>query len=557
VCFLNKTQEKLNIIPLGGLGEIGKNMTAFRYGDDIILVDAGLAFPEDDMLGIDLVIPDTTYLMENKDKLKAIFLTHGHEDHIGALPFLLKDFDVPVYGLPLTLGILTGRLKENGVSSSNLKTVTPSSIVRVGPFKLEFIRVNHSIPDAVAIAIHTPVGVIIHTGDYKFDQTPVDGQVTEFSRFAELGDRGVLLLLADSTNVERPGYTPSEKIVGKTLDERFRYAKNRIIVATFSSNVHRIQQVVDSAVKNKRKVAVIGRSMVNVVNIACEIGYLKIPEGVLIDIDDIKNFTPSQVVIITTGSQGEPMSALTRISMNDHKKVGIIPGDTVIISATPIPGNEKGVFRTIDNLYKQGAEVIYEKSMGVHVSGHASQEEIKMMHNLVRPKFFMPVHGEYRHLIKHKQLAISLGMPKENIIIAENGSVVELTPNSICLNGKVTAGKVLVDGLGVGDVGNVVLRDRRQLSQDGILIVVVSVDKATRSVVAGPDIVSRGFVYVRESEDLIDTAKERVVIALNRCHDNNITEWAALKSAVRDSLGRYLYEKTRRRPMILPLIMEV
>jgi ribonuclease J len=558
VFFLAKAQQKkISIIPLGGLGEIGKNMTAFRYGDDIILIDAGLAFPDDDMLGIDLVIPDTTYLMENKDKLKAIFLTHGHEDHIGALPYVLKDFDVPVYGTPLTLGILEGRLEENGVSCENLKTVRPGNIVRVGPFKLEFIRVNHSIPDAVAIAIHTPIGIIVHTGDFKFDQTPVDGQVTQYSRLAELGDRGVLCLLSDSTNIERPGFTPSEKVVGRTLDEQFRQAKNRIIVATFSSNVHRIQQVIDSAVKNKRKVAVIGRSMVNVVNISIEMGYLKVPEGTLIDIDEVKNYNPRQIVICTTGSQGEPMSALTRMANSDHRKVTIMPGDTVIISATPIPGNEKGVSRTVDNLYKLAAEVIYEKEMGIHVSGHASQEEIKLMHNLVRPKFFMPVHGEYRHLVKHKKLAIDLGMPKENIIIAENGFVVDLTQKSISITGKVPAGQVLIDGLGVGDVGNVVLRDRRQLSQDGILIVVVSIDHQDYTVVSGPDIVSRGFVYVKESEDLMDEAKLRVMKTLDKCHDNNITEWSAIKSAVRDNLGRYLYEKTQRRPMIMPIIMEV
>lgn len=554
---MNKQINKVNIIPLGGLGEIGKNMTAFRCGDEIILVDAGLMFPEDDMLGIDLVIPDITYLLENKDKVKAIFLTHGHEDHIGALPFVMKQINVPVYGTALTLGILQGRLKENGVSSEPCKTIKPGDKINVGSFKVEFIRVNHSIPDAVALAIHTPIGLIIHTGDFKFDQTPVDGQVTEFNRFAEFGDKGVLMLLADSTNAERPGYTPSEKVVGLTFDDEFRTAKNRIIVATFSSNVHRIQQVVDSAVRYKRKVAVIGRSMVNVVNISIELGYLKIPEGVLIDIDETSNYAANQIVIITTGSQGEPMSALTRMAMNDHKKVDIMPGDTVIISATPIPGNEKLVSRTIDHLYKLGAEVVYEKSVGVHVSGHASQEEIKMMHNLVRPKFFMPVHGEYRHLIKHAQLAQSLGMPKENIIIGENGCIIELTRNSIAINGKVTAGKVLVDGLGVGDVGNIVLRDRRQLSQDGIMIVVVSIDKESCSIVAGPDIVSRGFVYVREAEDLMETAKGRVEQALNKCADNNVTEWSALKSAVRDSLGRFLYEKTRRRPMILPIIMEV
>lgn len=554
---MNKTQQKLNIIPLGGLGEIGKNMTVFKYGDDIIIVDAGLAFPEDDMLGIDLVIPDISYLTENKDKIRAIFLTHGHEDHIGALPYVLKKLDLPVYGTALTLGILQGRLKQNGVSSSQLKTVQPGEFIRAGSFKVEFIRVNHSIPDAVAMAIHTPLGVVLHTGDFKIDQTPVDGQVTQFSKLAELGNQGVLMLLADSTNVERPGYTPSEKIVGKTFDEEFRYAKSRIIVATFSSNVHRIQQVVESAVRYGRKVAIIGRSMVNVVNIAMELGYLNIPDGTLIDIDETNNYRPEQVVIITTGSQGEPMSALTRMAMSDHKKVGIVPGDTVIISATPIPGNEKGVSRTIDHLFRLGAEVIYEKSLGVHVSGHASQEEIKLMHNLVRPKFFMPVHGEYRMLVKHSKLAQSLGMPKENIVIAENGSVVEVTKDSVGINNKVTAGKVLVDGLGVGDVGNIVLRDRRQLSQDGILIVVVTIDKQDCSVVAGPDIVSRGFVYVREADDLMENAKEKVQIALNKCQENGVSEWSAIKSAVRDSLSRYLYEKTRRRPMILPVIMEI
>ena len=554
---MGKFQHKVQIIPLGGLGEIGKNMTVFRYGDDMILIDAGLMFPEDDMLGIDLVIPDITYLVENKDKIKGIFLTHGHEDHIGALPYVMKQIDCPVYGTALTLGILQGRLKENGVGNETLHVVKPGDKINTGAFKLDFIRVNHSIPDAVAIAITTPIGVIIHTGDFKIDHTPVDGQVMEFNKFAEYGDRGVLCLLADSTNAERPGFTPSEKMVGQTFDEEFRYAKHRIIVATFSSNVHRIQQVIDTAVKYDRKVAVIGRSMVNVVNIAKELGYLKVPEGVLIDIDETHNYTPEKVVIITTGSQGEPMSALTRMAMNDHKKVDIMPGDTVIISATPIPGNEKLVSRTIDHLYKLGADVIYEKSNGVHVSGHASQEEIKMMHNLVRPRFFMPVHGEYRHLVKHANLAKSLSMPADHIVIGENGSVIELTKSSITINGKVPAGKVLVDGLGVGDVGNIVLRDRRQLSQDGIMIVVVTVDKESCHVVSGPDIVSRGFVYVREAEDLMDEARDKVQAALDRCEENNVSEWSAIKSTVRDSLGRFLFERTRRRPMILPIIMEI
>ena len=554
---MGKFQNKVQIIPLGGLGEIGKNMTAFRYGDDMILIDAGLMFPEDDMLGIDLVIPDISYLIENQDKLKGIFLTHGHEDHIGALPYVMKQIDCPVYGTALTLGILEGRLKENGVSSENCRIIKPGDKITAGAFKLDFIRVNHSIPDAIAIAINTPIGTIIHTGDFKIDHTPVDGQVTEFNKFAEYGDRGVLALLADSTNAERPGFTPSEKMVGKTFDDEFSYAKNRIIVATFSSNVHRIQQVIDAALKYDRKVSVIGRSMVNVVNIAKELGYLKAPEGEIIDIDETHNYTPDKIVIITTGSQGEPMSALTRMAMNDHKKVDIMPGDTVIISATPIPGNEKLVSRTIDHLYKLGADVIYEKSNGVHVSGHASQEEIKLMHNLVRPKFFIPVHGEFRHLIKHANLAQSLGMPKENIVIAENGSVIELTKNSIGINGKVPAGKVLVDGLGVGDVGNIVLRDRRQLSQDGIMIVVVTIDKENCHVVSGPDIVSRGFVYVREAEGLMDEAKDKVQLALEKCEENGVSEWSAIKSTVRDSLGRFLYERTRRRPMILPIIMEI
>ena len=554
---MDKALKKLYIIPLGGLGEIGKNMTAFRYGDDIILIDAGLMFPEDDMLGIDLVIPDITFLIENQDKLKGIFLTHGHEDHIGALPFILKQLNVPVYGTALTLGILEGRLEEAGVSTANLNVVKSGDRVRAGVFKLEFMRVNHSIPDAIGMAIHTPVGLIIHTGDFKIDQTPVDGQVMELNRFAEYGDRGVLLMMADSTNAERPGYTQSEKFVGETFDNEFRYAKNRIIVATFSSNVHRIQQICDTAARYGRKVAVMGRSMVNVVNISLKLDYLKVPEGLLIDIDEIRNYTNDKVVVICTGSQGEPMSALTRMSMGENRKVQIVPGDTVIISAAPIPGNEKMVSNTINHLYMLGAEVVYEKANGVHVSGHASQEELKIMHNLVRPKFFMPVHGEYRHLVKHARLAESLGMDRKNIVIAENGAIVELTHDSICMNGKITAGNVLIDGLGVGDVGNIVLRDRRQLSQDGIMIVVVGVDGATNEIISGPDIVSRGFVYVREAEDLMGEAKEKVQAALEKCEETNNTEWSALKNAIRDSLGRFLFEKTRRRPMIIPIIMEV
>jgi len=554
---LVKTQQKIQIIPLGGLGEIGKNMTVVRYGDDIIVIDAGLMFPEDDMLGIDLVIPDISYLLENRDLVRGIILTHGHEDHIGALPYVLKQLSVPVYGTRLTLGILEGRLKENNVPLTNLISVKAGDQLEVGPFKIGFIRISHSIADAVALSIKTPVGTIVHTGDFKFDQTPVDGKVTDFHKLAELGDQGVLVMLADSTNAEHPGYTMSEKSVGVTFDEMFYNANGRIIIASFSSNVHRVQQAIDTACKYNRKVAVLGRSMINVVTISSELGYLNIPEGILIDIDQINNYPASGVVIITTGSQGEPMSALTRMAMSDHRKVDIVPGDTIIISATPIPGNEKLVSRTIDYLLRQGAEVLYERTSGIHVSGHASQEELKMMHNLIRPKFFIPVHGEYRHLVKHSKLAQELGMAKDHIFIAENGQVLEFTPEKGSVTGKVSSGIVLIDGLGVGDVGNIVLRDRRQLSQEGILIVVITMDKQGGCVVAGPDIVSRGFVYVRESEQLMDEAKNKVRQTLDKCELNNVTEWAMIKSSVRDTLGKYLYEKTRRRPMILPIIMEV
>ena len=552
-----KSAQKLQIIPLGGLGEVGKNMTVIRVDDEILVIDAGLMFPDEDMLGIDLVIPDISYLIENKDKIKAIVLTHGHEDHIGALPYVLKKINVPVYGTRLTLGILEGRLKENGVDSSNLHSVMQGDIINIGCFSVGFIRVNHSIPDAVGLSIKTPVGMIVHTGDFKLDYTPIDGKMTDFRRFSDLGNRGVLVLMADSTNSEREGHTPSERTVGAAFDKAFHNARGRIIVATFSSNVHRIQQVIDTAVRYKRHVAVLGRSMVNVVNISLELGYITAPEGTLVDIDEIHNYRMEQMVIITTGSQGEPMSALTRMSMSDHRKVGIVPGDTVIISATPIPGNEKLVSKTIDNLMKLGANVIYGRNKGIHVSGHASREELKLMHNLVRPKFFIPVHGEYHHLVQHARLARELGMPKENIFISENGQILEFTRDKGQVAGKVTAGMVMVDGLGVGDVGNIVLRDRRQLSQDGILIVVVTMNKQTHRVVAGPDIVSRGFVYVRESEALMDEATARVRQALARCEDEKVKEWAAIKSNVRDALGRYLFEKTRRRPMILPIIMEI
>ena len=554
---LGKQIEKLQIIPLGGLGEIGKNMTVFRYGDDIVVIDAGLMFPEDDMLGIDLVIPDFTYLVENKDKVRAIFLTHGHEDHIGGLPFLLKELEVPVYGTPLALGILQGRLKEKGVSTADLHPIKPGDQFEMGAFSIGFIRVNHSIADAVAIYLKTPVGTVLHTGDFKIDHTPVDGQVTGFNRFAELGDEGVLVMLSDSTNAEQLGFTKSERSVGASFDEKFRAAQGRIIIASFSSHVHRLQQAIDAAFAHGRKVAVIGRSMLNVVGIATELGYLKVADGVIIDISEINNYPPNRIVILTTGSQGEPMSALTRMAMSDHRKVEIVPGDTVMISATPIPGNEKLVARTVDYLFRQGAEVIYESSSGIHVSGHGSQEELKLMLNLVRPTYLIPVHGEYRMLKKHAKIAQDLGIPKANIFIAENGSVMEFTAETGAMAGKVTAGAILVDGLGVGDIGNIVMRDRRQLSQDGILIAVIAMDKASGCVVSGPEIVSRGFVYVRESEQLMEDARMKIQEALDRCEANGSTDWGTIKNSVRDILGKFLYEMTRRRPMIMPIILEV
>ena len=552
-----KEAQKLQIIPLGGLGEIGKNMTVVRYGDDIIVIDAGLMFPEEEMLGIDLVIPDITYLLENKDKIKAIVLTHGHEDHIGALPYVLRQIpNIPVYGTRLTLGILEGRLKENGVDSSNLHPVYHGDIISAGCFTVGFIRVNHSIADACGLSIKTPMGMIVHTGDFKFDYTPVDGKMTDFRAFSDLGNRGVLVLLADSTNAEREGHTPSERTVGIAFEKAFRKAKNRIIIATFSSNVHRIQQVVDTAIKYNRKVAILGRSMINVVNISIKLGYLNMPEDMLIDIDEINNYPMNQVVIITTGSQGEPMSALTRMSTANHRKVGIVPGDTIIISATPIPGNEKLVSRTIDNLLKQGADVIYGRDEGIHVSGHASREELKLMHNLVRPKFFIPVHGEYHHIVKHAKLAESIGMPKENIFIMHSGDVMELNDESAEITGKVHTGAILVDGLGVGDVGNIVLRDRQHLAEDGIMIVVLTLEKYSNQLLAGPDIVSRGFVYVRESEDLMGQAKSVVEDAIDSCLDRRISDWGKMKGVIKDSLGDFLWKRTKRKPMILPIIME-
>lgn len=550
-------EARLNIIPLGGLGEIGKNMMAIRYQDTIVVIDAGLMFPEDELLGIDVVIPDISYLVENRDKVKAIVITHGHEDHVGALPYVLKEINPPIYGSRLTMGIVEGKLKEHSFDNIKLNVVRPRDIIKVGPLEIEFIRVSHSIPDCLAIAIHTPLGIVFHTGDFKIDQTPVDGQVIDFRKMAELGEKGVLLMLSDSTNADRTGFTMSEKVVGNTFDELFGRCEGRIIVTTFASNVHRIQQAIHTAVKYDRKVAIVGRSMVNNVKISHQLGYIDIPEGTLIEMEEISKYPPERILIATTGSQGEPLSALTRMATADHRWVGIKPGDTVIISATPIPGNEKLVNRTIDLLFRQGAEVIYQKDMSVHVSGHASQEELKLILNLIKPRYFVPVHGEYRHLMKHAQIAESLGIPRSRIFVSENGQIIEISKKKAMVAGKVTAGKVLVDGLGVGDVGNIVLRDRRQLSQDGIMIVVVSINKETGEVVSGPDIVTRGFVYVRESEQLIENAKAKVKEAMEQCQRKNLTEWAVIKSQIRDKLGKHLFEKTGRRPMIMPIIMEI
>lgn len=550
-------KEKLMIIPLGGLGEIGKNMTVFQYGEDIVVLDAGLAFPENDMFGIDIVIPDMSYLIENKDKVKAVVITHGHEDHIGSLAYLLKEVDAPVYATNLVCGLIEGKLKENRVSAKKLNVVKAGDEIKVGAFKVGFIQTNHSIPDACAIYFRTPVGTVVHTGDFKVDQTPVDGKLMDVHKFAELGNRGVLALLSDSTNVEKPGFTPSESSVGPALMRAVGEAKGRVVLATFASNVSRIQQAVDAAVAYRRKVVVLGRSMVNVTEIAQERGYLHVPEGVIIDVEEMGRYREDQIMILTTGSQGEPMAGLSRMATNNHRTVSIVPNDTIIISATPIPGNEAAVGRTIDNLLRLGANVIYGKDKGIHVSGHGSQEDLKTMLNLVRPRFFIPVHGEYRMLKKHGELAVSMGVKPNNVLVGENGQIFEFTSRSGRKGGRVSAGNVFVDGLGVGDVGNIVIRDRQQLAQEGMVVVVMAMDKATGEIVSGPDIVSRGFVYVRDAEELMNEAQRRVDDLVEKCGQMKIKDWATIKSQVRDTLGKFLYEKTRRRPMILPIIMDV
>ncbi len=550
-------KNKLKIIPLGGLGEIGKNITVIEYNKDIIVIDCGMAFPEDEMLGIDIVIPDVTYLIKNKDKVRGLFLTHGHEDHIGAIPYVLKKINMPVYGTRLTIGLIGNKLLEHKLDDVSLNVVNPGENVKVGCFKVNFVGTNHSIPDSVGFAIETPMGTVVHTGDFKIDYTPINGDVIDLNTFAEYGRKGVLVAMSDSTNVERPGYTQSERTVGNKFMDVFKECKQRIIVATFASNIHRVQQIVNAAVAYNRKVAVSGRSMVNVIKVAQELGYLEVPDGTFINVNDLRKYKDEEIALITTGSQGEPMSALTRMANSDHKKLDIKAGDMVIISANPIPGNEKTVARVINMLYQKGADVLYDALEEIHVSGHARQEELKLMLTLLKPKFFMPVHGEYRHLKHHAKLAVELGISEENIIIAETGDVIEFNTKSGMINGSVQSGNILVDGLGVGDVGNIVLRDRKHLSENGLIIAVITIDKNTGDIISGPDIVSRGFIYVRENVDLIDESKKIVNIALNKCKDSNIKDWSSIKTMIKDDLNNFIYEKIKRSPMILPIIMEV
>ncbi|WP_322904003.1 ribonuclease J [Paenibacillus campi] len=556
----NTNNEKLTIFALGGVGEIGKNMYVIQYANDIVVVDSGLKFPEEDMLGIDMVIPDISYLTENRDKVRGILLTHGHEDHIGGLPYVLKHLNVPVYGTRLTMGLVENKLKEaNLLGETKRILIHEDSEVKLGnTITATFFRTNHSIPDSVGVCLATPEGNVVHTGDFKFDHTPVNNEFANLQRMAEIGAKGVLALLSDSTNADRPGYTPSEKTVGIVLEDIFRKSPQRVVVATFASNVHRIQQVVNAAAATGRKITVIGRSMVNVVGIASDLGYLDIPDGMLIEPEEVNKMAADRVVILSTGSQGEPMSALTRMARSTHRKVDILPGDSVIIAATPVPGNEKYIGRTIDELFRLGANVYYSgANPGVHVSGHGSQEELKLMLNLMKPKFFIPIHGEYRMQRRHAMLGEATGVDPDNIFIVDIGDTVEIHNGSARKAGKVTSGNVLIDGLGVGDVGNIVLRDRKLLSQDGIMVVVVTLSKQNGQIVSGPDIISRGFVYVRESEGLLDEANRIVTSTLQRLMSENVNEWASLKTSVKDALGRFLYEQTRRRPMILPIIMEV
>lgn len=552
-------KSKLKIIPLGGLHEIGKNITVFEYENEIIVVDCGLSFPEDDMLGIDLVIPDITYLEKNVEKIKGLIITHGHEDHIGAVPYLLKKVNIPIYATRLTAGLIRNKLEEHKLlRSTKLNEVMQGQTIELGKnFKVEFIRSSHSIPDSVMLAITTPAGTVLHTGDFKVDYTPIDGKIMDFGRIAELGKEGILALMSDSTNAERKGFTMSERSVGEVFDKLFLHCTKRIVVATFASNVHRVQQIVNAAVKYDRKIAVCGRSMINMIETARELGYIECPENIFIDIDMISNYPDERLVIITTGSQGEPMSALTRMAAGDHRKVKITPNDLVIISATPIPGNEKFVSKVIDDLMQIGAEVVYSSLEAIHVSGHACQEEQKLILALAKPKYFIPVHGEYRQLIAHSETAQSMGVEKDNIIMMSNGRILEINEEGAEFTSSVQSGRVLVDGLGVGDVGNIVLRDRQHLSQDGLIVIVLTMDASTGEVVAGPDVISRGFVYVKESENLMDDVKSVVRHEIKKCEERGIRDWATIKSAARENLRDYIFMKTKRNPMIIPIIMEV
>jgi ribonuclease J len=552
------TEEKIRLIPLGGLGEVGKNMMIVEYGDDIIIIDSGVMFPDEEMFGVDLVIPDTSYLNDKKHRIRGILITHGHEDHIGAIPYVLPMLDFPpVYATRLTRGLINVKLKEHKlIEKATIHEITPGDQVELGECVAEFFRVNHSIPDAVGIVLHTPIGVVVHTGDYKFDHTPIDGFPADFGTLGRIGNEGVLVLMGDSTRIETPGYTPSERVINDSLDKIFANAPGRILLATFASLLSRVQQVLDTAVRYERQVALVGRSMINNVQMAIELGYLNVPKATLIRAEDINKFPPERVVIICTGSQGEPTSALTRIANQDHRLVRIQPSDTVILSATPVPGNEKMVNRTINNLFRQGAEVYYQAIANVHVSGHGAQEELKLMLSLLRPQFFMPVHGEYRQLILHAKLAHTMGIPADHIAIAEDGDVIEVTPEAIKVVDHIACGNVFIDGLGIGDVGQIVLRDRQVLAQDGILMAILTVDKETGQPLAGPDIVSRGFVYMRDAEELLTSARERILesfIGLN----GHASDWAFVKDKIRHTLSEFLYEKTHRRPMILPVVVEV
>lgn len=552
-----RDRDKVYVVILGGMGEIGKNMMVVRYRDDVVVIDAGLAFPEDEMLGIDIVIPDTSYITEGNVNVHGIVLTHCHEDHVGALPYLLRNIKAPIYGTKLTLGLVKGKLSEFGMDEgTEFVEMMTRQPVKIGPFSLEFFRVNHSTADCVGLALRTPVGLIVHTGDFKFDHTPVDGRVSDFQRLADIGDSGVLLLMSDSTNADRRGFTPSEKVVGESLKAIFSEHKGRILITSFASNVPRIQQVINAAVRHKRKVTVVGRSMEYVVDIASDLGYLESPPDTIVTMDELERLGDHRAVILTTGSQGEPMSALARIAAGDHRRVEIRKEDLVVLASSAVPGNEKLVSRTIDNLFRRGAKVIYEPESLVHVSGHASQEELKLMLNLVRPRFFFPIHGEYRHLVHHADLAVSLGIPRENVVIGENGIILELTQKSCRIVGRAPSGNVLVDGLGVGDVGTVVLRDRKLLAQDGIVVAVIAIDKDEGFLASGPDIISRGFVYIKESESLIEEAKGELKAALEETFGKGLPDWGVIKGNTKDVLGRFFFEKTGRRPMILPVIVE-